>query len=97
MQVESDSSKDALEKCSSSLSQSQKETRTLRSQLTSLEAKYREVELRLAETTQQVGSIHYLTCQSKCLCVEYICRKITSIHRCNNNNNTKIDVARFSA
>ena len=54
VEVESDTCKIALEKCSTSLSYSQKETRCLRSQMTTLDNKNKDVEHRLTEATQQV-------------------------------------------
>ena len=52
VEVESDTCKPALEKCSASLEQSQKETRGLRSQLTALGNKYHDVKQRLAKATE---------------------------------------------
>ena len=48
VEVESDTCKLALEKCSASLEQSREETRCLRSQLTALGNKYQDMEQRLA-------------------------------------------------
>ena len=53
VEVESDTCKLALEKCSTSLEQSQKETRWLRSQLTVLGNKYHDVKQRLTKATEQ--------------------------------------------
>ena len=53
IEVESDTCKLALEKCSATLHQSRKETRCLRSQLTALGNKYQDVEQRLATAMEQ--------------------------------------------
>ena len=53
IEVESDTYKLALEKCSASLDQSRKETRCLRSQLTALRNKYQDMDQRLTKTTVQ--------------------------------------------
>ena len=53
IEVESDTCKLALEKCSASLDQSRKETMCLRSQLTALGNKYQDVEQRLAKAMEQ--------------------------------------------
>ena len=53
IEVESDTCKLALEKCSASLDQSRKEMRCLRSQLTALGNKYQDMEQRLTKATEQ--------------------------------------------
>ena len=55
VEVESDTCKLALEKRSTSLHQSRKETRCLRTQLTALRNKYQEVEQRLTKATEQAA------------------------------------------
>ena len=51
----------ALEKCSTSLDKSRKETRCLRSQLTALGNKYQDVEHRLKKATEQAAHLQLVS------------------------------------
>ena len=59
--IESDTCKLALEKCSTSPDQSQKETKCLRSKLTALGNKYKDVEQRLSKATEQAAHLQLVS------------------------------------
>ena len=61
IEVESGTCKLALEKCSTSLDQSQKETICLRSKLTALGNKYQDVEQRLSKATEQAAHLQLVS------------------------------------
>ena len=61
VEVESDTCKLALEKFSTRLDQSRKETRCLRSQLTGLRFKYQDVEQRLTKVTEHATHIQLVS------------------------------------
>ena len=62
VEVESDTCKLAPDNCSTSLDQSRKATRCLRSQLTALGNKYQDVEQRLSKATEQAAHLQ-LVCR----------------------------------
>ena len=59
--MESDTCKLALEKCSTSLDQSRKETKCLQSQLTALGNKYLDVEQGLSNATEQAARLQLVS------------------------------------
>ena len=61
VEVESDTCKLALEKCSASLEQSREETRCLRSQLTALGNKYQDVEQRQMKAKEQAAHLQLVS------------------------------------
>ena len=88
VEVESDTCKLALEKCSTSLDQRRKETNCLRSQLTALGIKYKDVEQRLSKATEQAAHLQLVSRDHNELTERLILLESESVERNDQLNNS---------
>ena len=88
VEVESDTCKLSLEKCSTSLDQSRKETGCLRSQLTALGNKYQDVEQRLSKATEQAAHLQLVSRDHKELTERLRLLESESVERNDQLNNS---------